>query len=122
MTSGKFDEELARMSTIVTAIEPGGLLLCNESFAATNEREGSDIADEFMRAMNDIDVKVAFVTHLYDFAHRYRQQRADTTMFLRAERDSDGQRPFRLTEADPLPTGYGADLYHRTFDADAGAH
>ena len=115
MTSGKFDEELARMGTLVTAIEPGGLLLSNESFAATNEREASDIADEFIHAMNDIDVRIVFVTHLYDLAHRYRQQHADKTAFLRAERDSDGRRPFRLIEADPLPTSYGADLYQRIF-------
>lgn len=115
MTSGKFDEELARLGTIATAIDPGGLLLCNESFAATNEREASDIADEFIHAMNDIDVKIVYVTHLYDFAHRYRQQHADNTLFLRAERGNDGQRPFRLIEADPLPTSYGADLYQRIF-------
>lgn len=116
MTSGKFDEELARMSTTVTALDPGDLLLCNESFAATNEREASEIADEFIHAMNDIDVKIAYVTHLYDFAHRYHEHHADTTVFLRAERGSDGQRPFRLTEADPLPTSYGADLYQRSFN------
>lgn len=115
MTSGKFDEELARMSAIVTAIGPGSLLLCNESFAATNEREASEIAGEFIHAMKDIDVRVVYVTHLYEVAHRYREQHADTTLFLRAERNDDGQRPFRLIEADPLPTSYGADLYERTF-------
>ncbi|PYI65076.1 DNA mismatch repair protein MutS [Arthrobacter livingstonensis] len=115
MTSGKFDEELARMSTLVTAIDPGALLLCNESFAATNEREASEIADDFIHAMNDIDVKIVFVTHLYTLAHHYHRQHADTTVFLRAERGSDGQRPFRLTPAAPLPTSYGEDLYRRTF-------
>lgn len=115
MTSGKFDEELARMSTLVTAISPGAMLLCNESFAATNEREASDIADEFIHAMNDIDVKIVFVTHLYHLAHRYHQQHSNTTVFLRAERGTDGQRPFRLTPAAPLPTSYGEDLYRRTF-------
>jgi DNA mismatch repair ATPase MutS len=38
MKSGKFDEELARMSGIVDALTPDSLLLFNESFAATNER------------------------------------------------------------------------------------
>lgn len=120
MNRGKFDEELARMSTLVTAIKPGAMLLCNESFAATNEREASEIADEFIHAMKDIDVKLVFVTHLYSLAHRYHQQHAETTVFLRAERGDDGQRPFLLIPGDPLPTSYGEDLYRRTFsDVDA---
>lgn len=38
MKSGKFDEELARMSDVVDHVEPGSMLLLNESFSATNER------------------------------------------------------------------------------------
>lgn len=116
MTSGKFDEELRRMSTIAQAIGPNCLLLCNESFAATNELEGSQVAAEFLRAMNDIDVTVVFVTHLYELARRYHEQHADTTLFLRADRGADGQRPYRLVEAPPLPTSFGEDLYWRTFE------
>jgi hypothetical protein len=36
-------------------------------------------------------------------------------LFLRAERGSDGSRPFRITEAEPLPTSYSEDLYRQTF-------
>ncbi|MGH2916240.1 MAG: MutS-related protein [Solirubrobacteraceae bacterium] len=115
MTSGKFDEELARMSQIVKAIDGGCLLICNESFSATNEHEGSQIADEFIRAMNQIGVKIAFVTHLYDLAHRYHEHHGDTTLFLRADRGVGGQRSYRIIEAEPLPTSYGEDLYRRTF-------
>jgi ABC-type hemin transport system ATPase subunit len=115
MTSGKFDEELHRMSQIAGVIQSGALLLCNESFAATNEREGSQVADEFLQAMNDLGVRVVFVTHLYELAHLYYTQHADTIAFLRADRGSDEQRPYQLTEAEPLPTSYGADLYRRTF-------
>jgi DNA mismatch repair ATPase MutS len=115
MTSGKFDEELARMSQITKAIDSGCLLICNESFSATNEREGSQIADEFIRAMNRINVTVVLVTHLYELARHYYQEHADTTLFLRADRGSNGQRPYRIIEAEPLPTSYGEDLYWRTF-------
>lgn len=41
MNSGKLDEELSRMSNIVVALTPDSVLLFNESFAATNEREGN---------------------------------------------------------------------------------
>lgn len=118
MTSGKFDEELHRMSTIAQAIHSGCLLICNESFAATNEREASQIAAEFLHAMTTIGVQVVFVTHLYELAHRYYQQHAGTTLFLRADRGSDGHRSFRIAAGEPLPTSYGEDLYWHTF-ADA---
>ena len=44
------------------------MLLCNESFAATNEREGSQIARQVVDALIEAGVKVVFVTHLFDLA------------------------------------------------------
>ena len=43
MRSGKLNEELSRMSEILDHIRPGAMILLNESFAATNEREGPEI-------------------------------------------------------------------------------
>ena len=40
MTSGKFDEELSRMNALADMLGPHSLILFNESFASTNEREG----------------------------------------------------------------------------------
>ena len=121
MESGKLDEELARMSAIADEITPGCLLLCNESFAATNEREGSEIARQVIRAMLDSGVKVFFVTHLYDLAHTLHAQRHDTTLFLRAERGSGGRRTFRIVKGEPLPTSYGEDSYRRVFGIESNA-
>lgn len=118
MTSGKFDEELGRMGRIATVLRRGAVILCNESFAATNEREGSEIAYEFTRAMRHIGITVIYVTHLYDLSQRYEQHHASTTLFLRAQRNDDGRRTFRLDEAPPLPTSFGEDLYWRTFPED----
>lgn len=115
MSAGKFDEELARMSKIADQIKPHCLLMCNESFAATNEREGSDIAAEVIRAMNDADIRVVFVTHMYDLSHRYEDEHIANTLFLRADRGEGGRRSFRLQIAPPQPTSYGKDLYQRTF-------
>ncbi len=118
MVSGKLDEELARMSGIVDHITPGCILLCNESFASTNEREGSQIARQIVRAMLARDIRVLFVTHLYDLAHRLHAERMENALFLRAERHADGQRTFRVTEGQPLPTSHGEDVYRRIFGAD----
>jgi hypothetical protein len=115
MTSGKLDEELGRLSVIVDAITPGALLLLNESFASTNELEGSEIARQIIAALRERNIRVCFVTHLYTFAHGlFAEGRADT-LFLRAERGTDGARTFRLLEEAPLETSFGADLYRDVF-------
>jgi hypothetical protein len=119
MRRGKLDEELARMSEIADRIVPGAMLLCNESFSATNEREGSEIARQVVRALSDAGVRVLFVTHLYDLAHGLHAERSDTALFLRAERLSDGRRTFRVVEGEPLPTSYGEDSFKRIFGATA---
>ncbi len=115
MKSGKLDEELARMSGIVDAVRSGGLLLCNESFASTNEQEGSHIAGQIIRVLVQSGIKVFFVTHMFDLANGLYSRRDDDALFLRAERRSDGRRTFRLVEGEPLPTSYGEDLYRRIF-------
>ena len=115
MTSGKLDEELSRMSEIAGSIAPTSLLLCNESFGSTNEREGSEIAQQVVRAMVETNVKVFFVTHLFDLANSIHGQQLDTALFLRPERRSDGGRTFRILPNEPLPTSYGEDSYRRIF-------
>jgi DNA mismatch repair ATPase MutS len=112
MISGKLDEELARMSAIADEIRPGHLLLCNESFSSTNEREGSEIARELIRALVGEGVQVFFVTHLYDLASGLHRQRPERAHFLRAERRADGPEPSGCCPAnrsrratDGTPTG-----------------
>jgi hypothetical protein len=121
MEGGKLDEELSRMSDIADEIAPRALLLCNESFAATNEREGSEIARQVLRAMLDRQVRVLFVTHMYDLAHGFHAQDLDSALFLRAEREPDGRRTFKLQEDEPLRTSFGEDSYRRIFGSTAPA-
>ncbi len=120
MESGKLDEELSRMSAVVGGICPNSLLLLNESFASTNEREGSEIARQIVRALLEMGVKVFYVTHLFDLAQGFHSARMDVALFLRAERLADGRRTFRLIEGEPLPTSHGEDLYCRIFGAVKG--
>ena len=119
MKSGKFAEELSRMSNIVDALTPHSMLLFNESFAATNDREGSEIARQIVSTLLEAGVKIFFVTHLYEFAHGLVEQKMDHATFLRAERQADGRRTFKLIEGEPLQTSYGADLYQEIFGAGA---
>jgi DNA mismatch repair ATPase MutS len=123
MKSGKFDEELARMSDIVDMIAPHSLLLFNESFAATNEREGSEIARQIVTALLERPHKVAYVSHQYAFTRGLFESRRDSTLFLRAERRDDGERTFKLIDGEPLSTSFGEDVYREVFaDEERSGH
>lgn len=115
LTHGKLEEELARMSALVGYIGSASLLLCNESFASTNELEGSQIARNIVQAMVESGIKVFFVTHLYDLAHGLYTRHDPADLFLQAERRPDGLRTFRLTPGQPEPTSYGEDSFQQIF-------
>jgi len=46
------------MSAIVDAINPDSIVLFNESFASTNEREGAQIATQIVHAFLKAGIKV----------------------------------------------------------------
>jgi hypothetical protein len=60
-------------------------------------------------------IRVVFVTHMYEFAHGFYAQQLESALFLRAEREPDGRRTYQLLELEPLPTSYGQDSYRRIF-------
>jgi MutS domain V len=119
MKSGKLDEELSRMSDIIDHLTPHPMVLFNESFAATNEREGSEIATQILSALLDKPAKMICVTHLYELARGFYEKGIRKILFLRAERRADGVRTFKLIEGEPLQTSFGEDLYKRIFAVDA---
>ena len=70
MNSGRLNEELKRMSQIVDRLEGDAMVLLNESFASTTEKEGSVIAYDVIRALVEAGVEILTVTHLLSFAQR----------------------------------------------------
>jgi DNA mismatch repair ATPase MutS len=115
MESGKLDEELNRMSEIVDKVNSKSMVLFNESFSATNEREGSEIARQITNALIESGIKVFFVTHQYEFAHNFYERNINNAIFLRAERLKDGTRTFKIKEGEPMQTSYGEDLFNEIF-------
>lgn len=116
MSSGKFDEELNRMNNIVDGISANSMILFNESFAATNEREGSEIARQIVSALIENHIEVFFVTHMYEFAHDFYEKKINDVIFLRAQRRDNGSRTFKMIEGKPLQTSYGKDIYDKIFE------
>ncbi len=113
MKSGKLDEELLRMSRLADHLESGALMLFNESFAVTNEREGSEICRQITQALIENGVEVFSVTHLDVFAEAFLEDRR--TQYLRAQRLENGERTFKIIPGEPLRTAYGEDLYRQIF-------
>lgn len=115
LNSGKFDEELFRMNEIVKQLGKSPFLLFNESFAATNEREGAEVARQIIAAVIQSGGRVVFVTHMYAMAESFKKQSMIKVCFLRAERDELGRRSFKIFEGDPAETSFGKDLYLQIF-------
>ncbi len=113
LESGKLDEELARMSRIVDLLEPESLLLFNESFAATNEREGSEISRQITNALISAGMEIFAVSHMMDFVETYLGN--PHAVFLQAERLEDGTRTHRILTGIPTRTAYGMDIYNEVF-------
>lgn len=115
MNSGRLDEELKRMSQIVDNLGENSMVLLNESFATTTEKEGSVIAYDIIKALTEANVKVLTVTHLLSFAQRIYQEtkdKADARIeFFSAEREPDGKRTFRMIQHEPELTSFGMDLF-----------
>ncbi|MEQ1440096.1 DNA mismatch repair protein MutS [Fontimonas sp. SYSU GA230001] len=115
MQHGKLDEELARLSGLVDHLRPGSLLLSNESFASTNEREGAEIGHQVLQALRERGVRVVLVTHLWELARRLQAESRGDCGFVRAEVGADGVPTFRVIEGAPQPSSHGPELYDRLF-------
>ncbi len=116
MNSGRLDEELKRMSQIVDNLRDSSMVLLNESFATTTEKEGSMIAYDIIKAFTEAGVKVLTVTHLLSFAQRIYDEAGEMESigveFFSAQREDDGRRTFKMVQHEPELTSFGMDLYH----------
>ncbi|WP_261325263.1 MutS-related protein [Rhizobium leguminosarum] len=109
MRSGKLDEKLSRMSEFVGHLDSDALVLFNESFAATNEREGTEIARQIVGALLNHRTRMFLVTHMFEFANGLAEDDSRGVAFLRAERREYGSRAYKLIEGKPLRTSFGED-------------
>ncbi|WP_175787311.1 MutS-related protein [Burkholderia anthina] len=118
MTSGKFDEELRRVSAMIDQVETDSIVFFNESFASTNEREGAEVAEQIVGALLDKHIRVLFVTHMYALSNGLYESHSGRAFFLRAERTDEGGRTYRIIKGEPLDTSFGEDLYRNVFPSD----
>lgn len=116
MESGKLDEELSRLDSIMSSIKKGSLMLFNESFQSTAEREGSTIAFDIIRALHEKDIAVVSVSHMYYLYTLLDDLYGDKDIYyLRATREETGERSYKLVCDKPLRTSFALDLYKEIF-------
>lgn len=119
MNSGRLDEELSRMRKMLDDmndeknISGDALVLLNESFATTTEKEGSVIAYDIAKALFECNVKVLTVTHLLSFAQKMYAENNKSVEFLSAERTPEQTRTFKMVKNVPQLTSFGLDLYEQ---------
>ncbi|KNY28869.1 MutS-related protein [Pseudobacteroides cellulosolvens] len=128
---GRLGEELDRMLFILENATPKSLVLMNESFASTNSREGSAIAEDILSALAVIGARCAFVTHLYELAERVDSINKDiqairegssrlvsmAAQFQEGDRslEADNQksirrRTYRIVAGPPAKSSFAADI------------
>ena len=123
MNSGRFDDELKRMDKIMSEMTKDSMLLMNEAFASTTEKEGSLVMRNIVEALYQLHIPVFMVTHLFEFTrqmlHVSEQEQASShkthMLFLSAGRTKDGNRTFKISPDTPSPTSYGLDLFRQFF-------
>lgn len=115
MNSGRLDEELRRMDQIIRNLGKDSMVILNESFASTTEKEGSAIAYDIIKALNEENVKILTVTHLLSFAQKMYDETGDLekadVAFLSAEHLEDGTRTFKMIPHEPEQTSFGLELF-----------
>ncbi|MBQ9765448.1 MAG: hypothetical protein IJW18_04560 [Lachnospiraceae bacterium] len=111
MNSGRLEEELKRMRGIIDLVTPNSLILLNESFASTTEKEGTIIMSGVVKALSEYGCSMYIVTHLYELARQIFAENLPYVQFLSAERRNDGKRTYKMVPRQPGYTSYGLDLY-----------
>ena len=106
------------MDQIVSNLGEDSLLLLNESFASTTEKEGSAIAYDIIKALKEEGVRIVTVTHLLSFAQRVYEEKQSGVAFLSAQRLSDGTRTYKILPHAPEMTSFGLELYDEILSSD----
>ncbi|RXZ79223.1 hypothetical protein EBB07_23900 [Paenibacillaceae bacterium] len=116
MHSGKLDEEVARLDQMIDHLTSRSLLLMNEPFASTTERDGTAIAKDLLSVCYELKLRVCIVTHFYELAG-WATGQFEHAVFLSPDRGHKETGTYRLSGKKPSPTSYGEDLYERIIGA-----
>lgn len=105
--SGKLEEELTRFRYDLPLIKNKALILMNESFATTTEKEAAEIAVDILRALSHTNSLIFFVTHNYILLkNRYKYEELFSNnkklrSLVTIKGTSPGNRTYKIVEGEP---------------------
>lgn len=110
---GRFGEEMERLAGIFDLVEPGGLVILNETFSSTSQGEAVAVAREVLDALEAIDSTVYFSTHLSSLAETGTNG-ARVNLIAEAVVEGDShRRTFRIRRASGPGASFAADIARR---------
>ena len=115
LRNGKLVDELKKMQEIVNQVKPASLVLMNESFSATNEHEGSQINAQVISGLVNSCVTVLVVTYQFEVTKMLSLHSDIQPIFLRPDRNDNGNRDFKMHTGLPSKTSYGLDIFNKFF-------
>lgn len=114
MNSGKLDDELRRLSNMIEIMNRDSMLICNESFSSTNEKEGTEIALPIIKGLTENGIRLFFVTHFYSLVNYFYEKHTKVAI-LQAQRNEDGSRSYKLVQGEPNKSSFANDIYEQLF-------
>lgn len=109
-SSGRLDEERARVKEMMTEENKNAFLLFNETFSGTDEERGYIYAVETAQNARKIGNFALFVTHFHKVSeHSFQVLR---TMLTKGE-DNEHIRTYRIKRADGVRSSYAVDVLRK---------
>ena len=112
---GKLDGELRQMRRLVELMDRQALVLMNESFSSTSEGDAVGMVTELLGSFAASGVRSVYVTHFYSIYPRISALGPEDTLFLSAQRNPDGSRPYTIAAGAPGERSFGMDIFREIF-------
>lgn len=112
LTHGKLEEELTRFYDLLPFTKHKALVLLNESFSTTTEKEGCAIAVDVLRALDFVSPTLFFVTHNYLILKKAKYigfENIKTRSLIVLPGKSVVDRTYSIVFGEPQPDIYGLD-------------
>ncbi|PWM45316.1 MAG: hypothetical protein DBX47_04575 [Clostridiales bacterium] len=109
MTHGMFEEEVAALREDINYIKFNALVMMNESFSTTVEKEGEVIARNVIKALSETGSLTLFVTHFYDLAVNMGKSGDAENLITEKYEKPNSRKNFRIVKGTPIQN-YKIDL------------
>ncbi len=111
---GRYEGELSNIQNIVTSLNRKDIIILNEPLASTNQYDGAMIMREVIQSFEKGDIMTFATTHFYHLASWASESDQKRRTLLLAEHLQDGQRTFRIKEAQKaLNTSWALDVWKK---------